>query len=154
MLRRMHRKYRPWHYRDKIMKIRNAMPSAAIGADVDGRFPGRDQEFNETWCMVEELPFTSPRVPGRGLGYSGGDTCLGSSPRWSQMRETGSCATLPPRVVFGSCERRGHVVEAITFACRQSDFTEALTDNYLKLKVAGQLELNRWLKVRVDGSAG
>src|SRR5438552_13582447 len=34
VLRRMHRKYRPWHYRDKIKRIRAAMPSAAIGADV------------------------------------------------------------------------------------------------------------------------
>src|SRR5262249_18604819 len=33
VLRRMHRKYRPWHYRDKIRKIHQAMPAAAIGAD-------------------------------------------------------------------------------------------------------------------------
>ena len=32
VLRRMHRKYRPWHYREKIEKIREAMPAAAIGA--------------------------------------------------------------------------------------------------------------------------
>ena len=28
ILRRMHRKYRPWHYREKIEKIRAAMPDA------------------------------------------------------------------------------------------------------------------------------
>ncbi len=27
VLRRMHRKYRPWHYREKIEKIRAAMPT-------------------------------------------------------------------------------------------------------------------------------
>jgi threonylcarbamoyladenosine tRNA methylthiotransferase MtaB len=26
VLRRMHRKYRPWHYREKILKIRDAIP--------------------------------------------------------------------------------------------------------------------------------
>ncbi len=40
VLRRMHRKYRPWHYREKIEKIRAAMPTAAIGADVMVGFPG------------------------------------------------------------------------------------------------------------------
>src|SRR5579864_651965 len=46
VLRRMHRKYRPWHYREKIARIRGAMPSAAIGADVMVGFPGEsDQEF-------------------------------------------------------------------------------------------------------------
>ncbi len=33
VLRRMHRKYRPWHYREKIEKIYRAIPNAAIGAD-------------------------------------------------------------------------------------------------------------------------
>ena len=42
VLRRMHRKYRPWHYREKIEKIRAAMPAAAIGADVMVGFPRGD----------------------------------------------------------------------------------------------------------------
>src|SRR5208337_4507025 len=59
VLRRMHRKYRPWHYREKILKIRNAMPNAAIGADVMVGFPGETEaEFSETRRMIEELPFT------------------------------------------------------------------------------------------------
>jgi threonylcarbamoyladenosine tRNA methylthiotransferase MtaB len=59
VLRRMHRKYRPWHYREKIENIRAAMPDAAIGADVMAGFPGEtDAEFEETRRMVEELPFT------------------------------------------------------------------------------------------------
>ena len=59
VLRRMHRKYRPWHYRNKIEKIRGATPEAAIGADVMVGFPGEtDEEFEETRRMVEELPFT------------------------------------------------------------------------------------------------
>src|ERR1700733_14310791 len=47
VLRRMHRKYRPWHYREKIEKIRAAMPTAAIGADVMAGFPGETEaEFD------------------------------------------------------------------------------------------------------------
>ena len=59
VLRRMHRKYRPWHYREKIERIRAAMPTAAIGADVMVGFPGEtDAEFEATRRMIEELPFT------------------------------------------------------------------------------------------------
>src|SRR6202041_2614784 len=59
VLRRMHRKYRPWHYREKIEKIRAAMPTAAIGADVMAGFPGEtDAEFDATRRLIEELPFT------------------------------------------------------------------------------------------------
>src|SRR5580704_15294474 len=55
----VHRKYRPWHYRAKIEKIRAAMPGAAIGADVMVGFPGEtDAEFEATRKMIEELPFT------------------------------------------------------------------------------------------------
>src|SRR5436309_2018520 len=59
VLRRMRRKYRPWHYQEKIEKIRTAMPNAAIGADVMVGFPGETEfEFEQTRRMVEELPFT------------------------------------------------------------------------------------------------
>ena len=59
VLRRMHRKYRPWHYREKIEKIRTAMPTAAIGADVMVGFPGETAaEFDDTCRVIEELPFT------------------------------------------------------------------------------------------------
>src|SRR5204863_7801863 len=59
VLRRMHRKYRPWHYREKIEKIRSAMPTAAIGADVMVGFPGESEaEFEATRRMIEDLPFT------------------------------------------------------------------------------------------------
>jgi len=40
VLRRMHRRYRPWHYADRIERIRRVMPDAAIGADVMVGFPG------------------------------------------------------------------------------------------------------------------
>jgi threonylcarbamoyladenosine tRNA methylthiotransferase MtaB len=59
ILRRMHRKYRPWHYREKIEKIRAAMPTAAIGADVMVGFPGEtDADFEATRRLIEDLPLT------------------------------------------------------------------------------------------------
>src|SRR6185295_7813850 len=59
VLRRMHRKYRPRHYADRILKARAAMPDCAIGADVMTGFPGEtDQEFEESRAFIESLPFT------------------------------------------------------------------------------------------------
>lgn len=59
VLRRMHRKYRPRHYADRVIKARTLMPDAAIGADVMVGFPGEtDAEFAETVRFIDELPFT------------------------------------------------------------------------------------------------
>ncbi len=59
ILRRMHRRYRPRHYADRILKARAAMPDAAIGADVMAGFPGEtDSHFEESRQFIESLPFT------------------------------------------------------------------------------------------------
>ena len=59
VLRRMHRKYRPRHYEDRILKAHAWMPDAAIGADVMTGFPGEtDAEFEESRAFIESLPFT------------------------------------------------------------------------------------------------
>ena len=58
-LRRMHRKYRPRHYADRILKARELMPDAAIGADVMVGFPGETEaDFEESRGFIESLPFT------------------------------------------------------------------------------------------------
>src|SRR5437899_5708118 len=55
VLRPMHRRYRPWHYREKIEQLRPAMPTAAIGADVMVGFPPEtDAEFEDTRRIIEE----------------------------------------------------------------------------------------------------
>ena len=59
VLRRMHRKYRPRHYADRILKARALMPDCAVGADVMTGFPGEsEQEFEESRAFIESLPFT------------------------------------------------------------------------------------------------
>ncbi len=56
VLRRMHRKYRPWHYADRLERIRRAMPDAAIGADVMAGFPGEtDADFEQTRAFIAAL---------------------------------------------------------------------------------------------------
>jgi threonylcarbamoyladenosine tRNA methylthiotransferase MtaB len=59
ILRKMHRKYRPRHYADRVTKARKLMPDAAIGADVMVGFPGEtDELFEESRQFIEAMPFT------------------------------------------------------------------------------------------------
>ena len=59
VLRRMHRKYRPHHYAGRILKARELMPDAAIGADVMVGFPGETrEEFETSRDFIESLPFS------------------------------------------------------------------------------------------------
>ena len=156
VLRRMHRKYRPWHYREKIEKIRAAMPDAAIGADVMVGFPGEtDAEFEETRQMIEELRFTylhvftySPR-PGTPAAEMRDQVPVHTARERNRiLRELAAEKKLAFMRGFV-----GKAIEAITLNAVGSDadgeFSEALTDNYLKLRLRGSHEANRWLQANV-----
>lgn len=152
VLRRMHRKYRPWHYRGRLEAIRAAMPTAAIGADVMVGFPGEtDAEFEETRRMVDDLPFTYLHV----FTYSPRPTTPAAEMRQVPMavaRERNR-ALRELATAKGEAFRRsfvGHTLEAITLGGFDGKSTEALTDNYLKMRLAGEHEANRWVRVKVD----
>ena len=151
VLRRMRRKYRPWHYREKIEKIRAAMPTAAIGADVMVGFPGEtDAEFEATRKMIEDLPFTYLHVftysarPGTPAAAMKNKVPVHIARERNRiLRELASEKKLSFMRSF-----IGKLVEAITLNVTGSnsdgEFTEALTDNYLKLRLCGTHEPNRW----------
>src|SRR6266550_5104147 len=172
VLRRMHRRYRPWHYRDKIEKIRAATPTAAIGAVVMVGFPGETEaEFEETRRVIEDLPFTYLHV----FTYS--------------ARPGTPAAAMPNQVPVHVARERnrilrdlagekhglfmrsfiGKTIDAITLNTHvgtaalggpaeqssaedfqpSSSFTSALADNYLKLRLHGYHEPNRWITAKI-----
>jgi threonylcarbamoyladenosine tRNA methylthiotransferase MtaB len=164
VLRRMHRKYRPWHYREKIEKISAAMPDAAIGADVMVGFPGEtDAEFESTRRFIEELPFTylhvftySPRPGTQAAAMSGRVPIQIARERNKVLRDLAAQKkqTFMRRFI-------GQTMKAITLNFHESDdqmrgaqeitpLTEAITDNYQKLLLSGCHEPNRWLDVHID----
>jgi threonylcarbamoyladenosine tRNA methylthiotransferase MtaB len=157
VLRRMHRKYRPWHYREKIEKIRAAMPTAAIGADVMAGFPGEtDAEFEATRRLIADLPFTYLHV----FTYS--------------ARPGTPAAAMPNQVPVQVARERNKILRdlaavkkhafmqsflgkslpAITLNAAHNgpdgEFTEALTDNYQKLFLHGRHAPNRWITAHVE----
>ena len=59
LLKKMKRRYLTKLYTDRVAKIREVMPDAAIGVDVIVGFPGETEEhFLETYNFLNELPIT------------------------------------------------------------------------------------------------
>ncbi|MGH9569461.1 MAG: tRNA (N(6)-L-threonylcarbamoyladenosine(37)-C(2))-methylthiotransferase MtaB, partial [Candidatus Angelobacter sp.] len=152
ILRRMHRKYRPWHYAEKIRKIREAMPDAAIGADVMVGFPGEtDELFDESRSFIERLPFTYLHVftyssrPGTASAAMPNQIAVSTARERNRvLRELATAKNLEFRQSFV-----GRSLEVITLQADDDASTEALSDNYLKVRVAGQLAANKKLAVEI-----
>jgi threonylcarbamoyladenosine tRNA methylthiotransferase MtaB len=153
MLRAMFRKYRPWHYAERIRKIRQAMPDAAIGADVMVGFPGEtDGDFDETRRLIAQLPLTylhvftySPRPGTRAAEAAPQVPAPVMRQRNRILRELAAEKKLAFMNSF-----LGRTLAAITLNVYENGRTEALTDNYLKLRLPGRHAANQWLTALVE----
>ena len=150
MLRRMHRKYRPRHYADRVLKARRLMPDAAIGADVMVGFPGEtDAEFEESRAFIESLPFTYLHV----FTYS--------------ERPGTPAAEMPDQVPMPVRKDRNRVLRELA-AKKNLEFRQsmlgrklsvvsleepraALSDNYLKVELAAMQPPNELIEVEIGG---
>lgn len=152
VLRRMHRKYRPRHYRDRILRARSLMPEAAIGADVMVGFPGEtDQEFDESRAFIESLPFTYLHVftyserPGTPAADDARRVPMPVRKERNRiLRELSARKNLEFRKRMA-----GRTLSAVTL----DNGPFALTDNYLKVELAAPRAPNRIIDVLI-GSAG
>jgi threonylcarbamoyladenosine tRNA methylthiotransferase MtaB len=152
ILRRMHRKYRPWHYAEKIGKIRETMPDAAIGADVMVGFPGEtDSLFEESRSFIEHLPFTYLHVftyssrPGTPSAAMPDQVPVHVARERNRMlRDLAAKKNLTFRKRF-----LGRTLDAITLQAGGDGWTEALSGNYLKIRLAGEHEANKILKIDI-----
>ena len=157
ILRLMHRKYRPWHYAEKIRKIHEAMAEAAIGADVMIGFPGEtDELFEESRSFIEHLPFTYLHVftyssrPGTPSAMMPGQVPVAIARERNRiLRELAAKKNLEFRRRF-----EGRNLKVITLQASDKHFTEALSDNYLKIRVEGNFPANSWMQVEVRKRGG
>jgi threonylcarbamoyladenosine tRNA methylthiotransferase MtaB len=149
VLRRMHRKYRPRHYADRIQKARALMPDCAVGADVMTGFPGEtDDEFAQSFAFIESLPFTYLHVftyserPGTPAAASATQV-----PHPVRKQRTHALRELAARK---NLEYRrsmlGKTLSAVTL-----DNGTALSGNYLKVKLATPRTANRIADIRIGG---
>jgi threonylcarbamoyladenosine tRNA methylthiotransferase MtaB len=150
ILRRMHRKYRPRHYADRIAKARALMPDCAVGADVMAGFPGETAaDFEESRQFIESLPFTYLHV----FTYS--------------ERPGTPAAEMPDQVPLPVRKERNRILRELA-ARKNLDFRRgmvggtlsvvtlhetgtALSGNYLKVQLARPAEPNRLMDVEIGG---
>ena len=153
VLRRMHRKYRPRHYADRVAKARAWMPDAAIGADVMTGFPGEtDAEFEESRGFIESLPFTYLHV----FTYS-------ERPGTPAAAMQGA---VPMQVRRARNRVLRELAEAKNLAFRQSMIDRtvsvvtlehpgaALSDNYLPVQIENWIGANQLRSVRIGSVSG
>jgi threonylcarbamoyladenosine tRNA methylthiotransferase MtaB len=150
ILRRMHRKYRPRHYADRILQARRRMPDCALGADVMVGFPGETAaDFEESRRFIESLPFTYLHV----FTYS--------------ERPGTPAAAMPDAVPMPVRKERNRLLRELA-AARNLEFRRsmvgrtlsvvtlnepgaALSSNYLKVELARPAEPNRLIDVEIGG---
>jgi threonylcarbamoyladenosine tRNA methylthiotransferase MtaB len=150
VLRRMHRKYRPRHYADRVLKARAWMPDAAIGADVMVGFPGETAaEFEDSRQFIESLPFTYLHVftyserPGTPAAESAVQVPMKvRKERNRVLRELAAAKNLAFRESMV-----GRTLSAVTL----HETGTALSGNYLKIELAAPREANLLVDLRVGG---
>lgn len=154
ILRAMHRKYRPWHYAEKIRKIHEAMPEAAIGADVMVGFPGEtDELFEESRSFIEHLPFTYLHVftyssrPGTPSAAMPNQVPVHvARERNRVLRDLAAHKNLEFRQRF-----LGRSLDVITLHAGDGEYTEALSDNYVKTQIRGSHPANAVISAQING---
>jgi threonylcarbamoyladenosine tRNA methylthiotransferase MtaB len=161
VLRRMHRRYRPWHYAEKVAALLKAAgPNLTLGADVMVGFPGEtDAEFEETLNLVRALPFGylhlfpfSPRPATRAWALHKERPVRQDAveERMSALRTLAAEKSLNHRTGF-----IGRQLDAITLHSSQPQLSRgcaaALTENFLPVELKGEFAANRLVRVQVTG---
>jgi threonylcarbamoyladenosine tRNA methylthiotransferase MtaB len=161
VLRRMHRRYRPWHYVEKVEALgRAAGPELTLGADVMVGFPGEtDAEFEETLALVRLLPFgylhlfpfsPRPATPGWALHAEHPVPAGAVEERMKALRALAAEKSRAHRRCFV-----GRELEAITLhtpaEMEVRGRTAALTENFLPVEIDAPLDANRLVRLRVRG---
>ena len=150
VLRRMHRKYRPRHYADRVQKARAWMPDAAIGADVMVGFPGETAaEFEESRQFIESMPFTYlhvftyPERPGTPAAEDPAQVPMRvRKDRNRVLRELAAAKNLAFRESMV-----GRTLSAVTL----HETGTALSANFLKIELAAPRDANQMVDLRIAG---
>jgi threonylcarbamoyladenosine tRNA methylthiotransferase MtaB len=172
ILAAMHRWYRAAHYARRLELVQEHLPGSAIGADVIAGFPGEtEDEHRTTLAFVEQLPFTylhvftfSKRPGTRAAGMSGEVPPAALQRRSRELRALAAqknaafrAAHVGSTLCVLTLSRRSENLKAPATshsALPTGIWTEALSDNYMKVRVAGSWPANQLLDVQIIADAG
>jgi threonylcarbamoyladenosine tRNA methylthiotransferase MtaB len=153
ILRAMHRWYRTGYYAERVDLIHRMLPDAAIGADVIVGFPGEtDADFRATHEFIERLPFTYLHVFSFSERPGTAAAALGNRVPAPAIRER--ARALRKLSQRKSAEVRaaqsGRTLRSLTLNRGGETWTEALTGNYLKVRIPGRHPANEWHEVLLE----
>ena len=151
VLRRMHRKYRPRHYEDRVRKARALMPDAAVGADVMVGFPGESEaEFEDSRAFIESLPFTYLHV----FTYSERPGTPAATSLWPVPMPVRKERNRVLRELAANKNREfrrrmiGRTLSVVTLD------HGSLSDNYVRVELARPRPANQLIDVEIGGTTG
>ncbi|MGH9703795.1 MAG: tRNA (N(6)-L-threonylcarbamoyladenosine(37)-C(2))-methylthiotransferase MtaB [Candidatus Acidiferrales bacterium] len=152
ILRAMRRWYRAAHYARRVELIHERLPEAAIGADVIVGFPGEtDEDFRATCDFIAQSPFSYLHVfsfsarPGTEAAKLSEEIPL---PVIKQRARELRSLSAAKAAAFRAAQS-GRVLRALTLHKQGAGWTEALTGNYLKLRIPGLHPANQWIESAV-----
>lgn len=152
ILQAMRRWYRTAHYAERVELIRRSMPDAAIGADVIVGFPGEtDDDFAETIRFIERLPFTYLHVFSFSMrpGTAAADLAAIMPAHVIRERARALRALSEKKSAAFRAAQVGRSHRALTLNRRGENWTEALTGNYVKVRISGLHPANEWCETRL-----
>ena len=178
ILGKMHRWYRTEHYARRIELIRELLPDAGIGADLIAGFPGEtDADHRATAEFVRAMPFTYLHV----FSFSARPGTAAATlpnpvpPRVIKLRSKELRALAAEKSAAFRAAHVGKTLRVLTLAHQIDEshgprsssntstlgnfnastgvWTEAISSNYLKVRVASSYPANIWFSVRITASA-
>ena len=163
ILAAMHRWYRTEHYARRVELIGEHLPHAAIGADVITGFPGETEEdHTRTLRFIEDRPFTYLHV----FSYSSRPATRAASlpnhvaPHIIKRRARELRALSEQKSAAFHRANSGRALSVLTLrhsestAAESSQWTPALSSNYLKLRLPGQFPPNQFVTASCPPQAG
>ncbi|ADH99866.1 tRNA (N(6)-L-threonylcarbamoyladenosine(37)-C(2))-methylthiotransferase MtaB [Salisediminibacterium selenitireducens] len=156
VLKRMRRKYTTSFYRERVERLKEALPGLAVTSDVIVGFPGEtDEEFEETYQLIRDIGYSElhvfPFSKRTGTPAARMDEQVDDGIKNERVHRLIALSDQQAKEYASSYE--GEIVEMIPEE-RDADHPERLvgyTDNYLK--VAVELEdsyIGEIVKVRIE----
>jgi threonylcarbamoyladenosine tRNA methylthiotransferase MtaB len=157
ILRAMHRWYRTSHYARRVELIRGHLPPAAIGADVIAGFPGESEEDHRlTVQFLENLPLSYLHVfsfsPRPGTEAASLAAAPAVPPQEIQRRARELRALSVEKATAFRSSQSGRTLRVLTLGRANAEWTQALSGNYLKVRIRGHWPRNRWFDVELNDS--
>ncbi len=156
ILKRMNRHYTPDDYQRLVARIHEAIPDAAIGADIITGFPGEDEKaFNNGYSLIENSPISylhvfpfSPRKGTPAAGFKGQVNTAIIKERAQKLRELGK---KKKGLFYRSFIGKELTVLTEGWDSEEDKTIKGLTDNYIKVVAHSEKPIrNEFIRVAAE----